>query len=176
MTESQRQPGDRVPDVVFKVRKDGDFHDVSTAELFGGKRVAIFALPGAYTPTCSSTHLPGFVGLSDRLRKAGIDDIYCLSVNDSFVMNAWAKDQGCGDAVAMIPDGSGKFSRAMGMLVNKDDLGFGDRSWRYAMVVNDGTIESMWVEDRNAPGDPFAVSDAQTMLSWLEHEGRKAAD
>jgi len=176
MTEPQRQPGDRVPDVTFKVRRDETFHDVSTADLFAGKRVALFALPGAYTPTCSSTHLPGFIGLGDRLRKAGIDAIYCLSVNDSFVMNAWAKDQGCDEAVTMIPDGSGKFSRAMGMLVNKDDLGFGNRSWRYAMVVNDGRIENMWVEDRAAPGDPFAVSDAQTMLAWLENEGRKAAD
>ena len=168
MTQAERKPGDRVPDVTFRVRKDGAFHDVTTADLFAGKRVALFALPGAFTPTCSSTHLPGYIGYADKLREAGIDAIYCLSVNDSFVMNAWAADQGATeDRVVMIPDGSGHFSRAMGMLVNKDDLGFGDRSWRYSMIVDDGVIEAMFVEDRNEAGDPFAVSDAQTMLDHM---------
>ena len=177
MTQSERKPGERVPDVVFRIRKDGAFHDVTAADLFAGKRVALFALPGAFTPTCSSTHLPGYIGFAGKLRQAGIDAIYCLSVNDSFVMNAWAADQGATeDCVTMIPDGSGHFSRAMGMLVNKDDFSFGDRSWRYAMVVNDGVIEQMWTEDRNTPGDPFAVSDAGTMLAWLEGKKQKAAD
>ena len=177
MSQQERKPGDRVPDVTFRVRRNDAFHDVTTADLFAGRRVALFALPGAFTPTCSSTHLPGFIGLADKLRAAGIDAIYCLSVNDSFVMNAWAADQGATeDRVAMIPDGSGHFSRAMGMLVNRDDLGFGDRSWRYAMVVNDGVIEQIWSEDRNTPGDPFAVSDAATMLGWLEGRNHKAAD
>lgn len=173
MTQPERKPGDRVPDVTFRVRRDNAFHDVTSADLFAGKRVALFALPGAFTPTCSSTHLPGYIGYAAKLREAGIDAIYCLSVNDSFVMNAWAADQGATeDNVVMIPDGSGHFSRGMGMLVNKDDLGFGDRSWRYSMIVNDGVIEAMFVEDRNEPGDPFAVSDAVTML---DHLSRAAA-
>jgi len=177
MTQNERKPGERVPDVTFRIRKDSAFHDVTTADLFGGKRVALFALPGAFTPTCSSTHLPGFIGYADKLRAAGIDAIYCLSVNDSFVMNAWAAEQGATqDNVTMIPDGSGHFSRAMGMLVNKDDLGFGDRSWRYAMIVDDGVIEAMFVEDRQRPGDPFAVSDAATMLAFLGSRGRQAAE
>ena len=159
MSQQERKPGDRVPDVTFRVRRNDAFHDVTTADLFAGRRVALFALPGAFTPTCSSTHLPGFIGLADKLRAAGIDAIYCLSVNDSFVMNAWAADQGATeDRVAMIPDGSGHFSRAMGML------------------VNDGVIEQIWSEDRNTPGDPFAVSDAATMLGWLEGRNHKAAD
>lgn len=177
MSQQERKAGDRVPDVTFRVRRNDAFHDVTTADLFAGRRVALFALPGAFMPTCSSTHLPGFIGHADKLRAAGIDAIYCLSVNDSFVMNAWAADQGATeDSVVMIPDGSGHFSRAMGMLVNKDDLGFGDRSWRYAMVVNDGVIEQIWSEDRDTPDDPFAVSDAATMLGWLEGRNQKPAD
>ncbi len=160
--------GDRVPDVTFKVRKDGQWTEWTTDDLFKGKSVALFALPGAFTPTCSSTHLPGYMAGSMDLRAAGVDAIYCLSVNDSFVMNAWAKDQGIDDEVIMLPDGNGEFSHGMGMLVDKKELGFGQRSWRYAMLVRDGVIEAMFVEDRNEPGDPFKVSDAQTMLGHLK--------
>lgn len=170
-----RQVGDRVPEVTFRVRRDGNWVDVTTKDLFDGKTVAVFALPGAFTPTCSSTHLPGYMAHADELAAEGVDAIYCLSVNDSFVMNAWAKDQGVDQEVQVIPDGSGHFTREMGMLVDKDELGFGYRSWRYSMLVRDGKIEKMFVEDRNEPGDPFKVSDAKTMLDYLRGEGKTAA-
>ncbi len=163
--------GDQVPGVTFRVREDGAWKAVTTDELFKNKRVVVFSLPGAFTPTCSSTHLPGFVEKNDEVRAQGIDEIYCLSVNDSFVMNAWAKEQGVDDEVKMIPDGNGEFSDKMGMLVDKADLGFGKRSWRYSMVVNDGVIEKMFIEPQE-PGDPFQVSDVDTMLTYLKE--RKA--
>ncbi|SDG65081.1 peroxiredoxin [Roseospirillum parvum] len=162
-----KKPGDNVPSCTFRVRKDGEWVDLTTDEIFKGKTVVVFALPGAFTPTCSSTHLPGYMARSEALKAAGVDDIYCLSVNDSFVMNAWAKDQGVDDEVKMIPDGNGEFSDGMGLLVDKAQLGFGKRSWRYSMLVKDGVIERMFVEDMNAPGDPFKVSDADTMLANL---------
>ena len=162
-----KKVGDRVPDVTFKVRKDGEWAEWTTDDLFKGKTVALFALPGAFTPTCSSTHLPGYMAGSEALRAAGIDEIYCLSVNDSFVMNSWAKDQGVDDEVIMIPDGNGEFSDGMGLLVDKKNLGFGPRSWRYSMLVRDGVIEQMFIEDMNEPGDPFKVSDAETMLNHV---------
>ena len=165
-----KKVGDRVPDVTFKVRKDGKWVEWTTNDLFKGKTVALFALPGAFTPTCSSTHLPGYMVGAEDLRAQGVDAIYCLSVNDSFVMNAWAKDQGVDDEVIMLPDGNGEFSHGMGMLVDKKELGFGQRSWRYAMLVRDGVIKAMFVEDRNEPGDPFKVSDAQTMLGHLKEQ------
>jgi peroxiredoxin len=168
MSDTCKRPGDRVPEVSFKAIRDGAWVTLDSGDLFGRKRVVLFALPGAFTPTCSSTHLPGFAAHADRVRKAGIDAIYCLSVNDGFVMDAWAGQQAVGDAVVMLPDGNGDFSRAMGMLVDKTDLGFGERSWRYAMVVDDGVIEEMFVEDLNEPGDPFAVSDVGTVLGYLE--------
>jgi peroxiredoxin len=159
--------GDKIPSVTFRTRADGDWKDVTSDDLFGNKRVVMFALPGAFTPTCSSTHVPGFLTKNDEVRGQGIDDIYCLSVNDSFVMNAWAKDQGIDDEIKMVPDGNGDFSEKMGLLVDKTDLGFGKRSWRYAMVVKDGTIEKMFVEPTE-PGDPFKVSDVDTVLSYLK--------
>jgi len=168
MSDRTLSPGNRVPDVAFSVVKDGAWSKLAGADLFAGKRVVLFALPGAFTPTCSSTHLPGFVAHAGRLAEAGVDAVYCLSVNDSFVMNAWAKDQRVDGEVVMLPDGSGAFTRAMGMLVDKSELGFGERSWRYAMVIEDGVIEQMFVEDRNQPGDPFAVSDVGTVLGYLE--------
>ena len=163
-----KQSGDTVPSVTFHTRQNGEWVDVTTDEMFGGKTVILFALPGAFTPTCSASHLPGYAGFADQFAEAGVDAIYCLSVNDSFVMNAWAKDQMVDDEVTMVPDGSGKFSQGMGLLVNKDQLGFGNRSWRYSMLVKDGVIEKMFVEDQNAPGDPFEVSDAQTMLDYVK--------
>jgi peroxiredoxin len=166
--QSVKREGDAVPDVTFRVRAAGEWVDVSSSDIFKGKRVVVFALPGAFTPTCSITHLPGYRSLVDDIKKHGIHDVYCLSVNDSFVMNAWAKDQAIDGKIGMIPDGSGHFSGGMGMLVDKDDLGFGMRSWRYAMVVNDGIIEKMFIEDFNEPGDPFNVSDAFTVLDYLK--------
>jgi thioredoxin-dependent peroxiredoxin len=168
-----------VPEVTFKTRVRDEsvegpnpfrWQDVSTKELFGGKRVVVFSLPGAFTPTCSSTHLPGYEELYNQIRAEGVDEIYCLSVNDAFVMFQWGKSQGI-EKVKMLPDGAGEFTRKMGMLVRKDNLGFGLRSWRYSMVVNDGKVEEMFVEPGFAddcPTDPFEVSDAPTMLAYLK--------
>jgi len=161
------KPGARVPSVTFRVRKNNEWEDLSSDEVFDQKTVVVFALPGAFTPTCSRTHLPGYMALSDRLKKAGVDDIYCLSVNDSFVMNAWAKDQQVDNKVIMLPDGNGTFTDLMGMLVDKNALGFGRRSWRYSMLVYDSVIHRMFVEDFSSPGDPFEVSDASTMLDAM---------
>ena len=158
-----KQPGDRVPEVTFRTRQNGEWVAVTSADLFKGKTVVLFALPGAFTPTCSSTHLPGYMVLSQQLKDEGVDEICCLSVNDSFVMNAWAKDQGVDDEVRMIPDGSGHFTKGMGLLVDKDELGFGFRSWRYSMLVEDGVIEKLFIEDFNEKGDPFKVSDAMAI-------------
>ena len=167
-----------VPEVVFKTRiRDeslgGDnpftWKDLSSKDVFSGKRVAFFALPGAFTPTCSSTHLPGYEKHYDDLKAAGIDQVICLSVNDAFVMYQWGQKLGAKN-VFLLPDGNGEFTRKMGMLVDKSNLGFGMRSWRYSMVVNDGVIEKMFVEpgfQDNAGSDPFEVSDADTMLAYL---------
>ena len=157
--------GQRVPTVNFRVRKDGKWADVSTDDLFRGKKVIVFSLPGAFTPTCSSAHLPGYNNLAKVFKENGVDDILCVSVNDTFVMNEWAKDQEA-DNVTLIPDGNGEFTEGMGMLVDKSDLGFGKRSWRYSMLVNDGVVEKMFIEPEE-PGDPFKVSDAETMLNYI---------
>lgn len=167
------QTGNRVPDVVFKVREDYQFVDKTSDDYFKGKRVALFALPGAFTPTCSSTHLPRYNELYDAFKKAGIDDVICLSVNDSFVMNDWKRDQNAKN-ITMLPDGNGEFSEKLGFLVDKSELGFGKRSWRYSMVVDDGVIEKMFIEEEK-PGDPFGVSDADTMLKYLNAEIPKSA-
>ncbi len=161
----QNREGQRVPDVIFPLRVGNDWAEVSTADLFAGKTVVLFALPGAYTPTCSSTHLPRYNELAPVFRAEGVDSIICLSVNDPFVMNAWAADQKA-DNIYMLPDGNGDFSAGMGMLVEKRELGFGNRSWRYSMLVKDGVIEKMFIEP-NKPGDPFEVSDADTMLNYI---------
>jgi peroxiredoxin len=170
---------ERVPDVVFKTRvRDesigGDnpfrWQDRTTNEIFGGKRVVLFALPGAFTPTCSSTHLPRYEELYDEIKAQGVDEVICLSVNDAFVMYQWGKHLGA-NKVFLLPDGNAEFTRKMGMLVEKDNLGFGQRSWRYAMVVDDGKIEKIFVEPDfgdNCPTDPFEVSDADTMLTYLK--------
>lgn len=168
----------KVPNVTFKTRVRDEsvegpnpfrWQDRTSAELFGGKRVVLFALPGAFTPTCSSTHLPGYEKHYDEMRELGIDDVICLSVNDAFVMFQWGKSLGA-EKVRLLPDGNGDFTRKMGMLVKKDNVGFGLRSWRYSMVVNDGTIEKMFVEpgyEDDCGADPFEVSDADTMLAYL---------
>ncbi|RYG09608.1 MAG: glutathione peroxidase [Burkholderiales bacterium] len=157
--------GQHVPDVTFKTRRDDQWAEVSTGDLFKGKTVVLFALPGAYTPTCSSTHLPRFNELSQTFRAHGVDDVVCLSVNDAFVMSEWGKAQEA-ENITLIPDGNGKFSEGMGLLVDKSDLGFGKRSWRYSMLVRDGVIEKMFIEPEKE-GDPFEVSDADTMLNYL---------
>lgn len=154
--------GQRVPDVTFKTRKDEQWVDVKSADLFDGKTVVVFSLPGAYTPTCSSAHLPRFNELANTFRTHGIDDVICISVNDAFVMNEWGKSQEA-ENITLIPDGNGKFTEGMGLLVDKSDLGFGKRSWRYSMLVKDSIIMKMFIEPEKE-GDPFEVSDADTML------------
>lgn len=149
----------------------GDWKEVTTQDLFANKRVILFSLPGAFTPTCSTYQLPGFEEGFEEFVKLGIDEIYCLSVNDSFVMNAWADMLGIKN-VKVIPDGSGEFTRKMGMLVDKDNLGFGMRSWRYAAIVKDGVVEAWFEEDGrddNVDGDPYFHSSPQNILSYLEN-------
>ncbi len=158
--------GQTVPDVSFKIRRDGDWATVTTDDLFAGKNVIVFSLPGAFTPTCSSTHLPRYNELAPVFRKHGIDSIVCVSVNDPFVMEEWGKDQEA-ENVVLVPDGNGAFTEAMGLLVDKSDLNFGKRSWRYSMLVRDRKIEKMFLEPQKA-GDPFEVSDADTMLAYLD--------
>jgi peroxiredoxin/glutaredoxin len=162
---NNRGIGDRVPDVTFRTRTESDWLDVTSAQLFAGQRVVLFALPGAFTPTCSASQLPGYNSLAPQFRANGIDRIICLSVNDAFVMREWQDAQGA-DAVDLIPDGNGEFTEAMGFLVGKEDLGFGKRSWRYAMIVNDGVIEALFVEPE-VPGDPYGQSDPINVLRYL---------
>src|SRR6056300_709515 len=170
-----------VPEVTFKTRvRDesigGDnpfrWQDVTSDEIFKGKRVVLFALPGAFTPTCSSTHLPGYEKHYEDLKAQGIDEVHCLSVNDAFSMYQWGKQLGAKN-VKLLPDGNGDFTRGMDMLVKKENLGFGDRSWRYSIVVNDGVVEKMFSEPGkvdNCPDDPFTCSDVETMLDYLKNE------
>ena len=167
----ENREGKNVPAVIFKTRKNDDFVDVSSDALFKGKTVVLFALPGAFTPTCSSTHLPRYNELANVFKQNGVDDIICLSVNDAFVMDAWKESQEA-ENITLIPDGNGEFSEAMGMLVDKSDLGFGKRSWRYSMLVKDGVIEKQFIEP-NVPGDPFEVSDADTMLAYINPQAKK---
>ena len=157
--------GKRIPQVTFRTRQDGQWKDVTSEQLFKGRNVIVFALPGAYTPTCSTTHLPRYNELASTFRDLGIDDIVCLSVNDGFVMSEWQKDQNAPN-ITFIPDGNGEFSEKLGMLVDKTSLGFGKRSWRYSMLVRDGVIEKQFIEP-DKDGDPFEVSDADTMLRYL---------
>ncbi len=169
----------KVPEIVFKTRVrdesiDGDnpfrWQDVSTNDIFKGKKVVLFALPGAFTPTCSSTHLPGFDEKYQELIDQGVDDVYCLSVNDAFTMFQWSKNLGVKN-VKMLPDGNGEFSRGMDMLVKKENLGFGERSWRYSMYVEDSKIVELFSEPGktdNCPDDPFGISDVNTMLDFLK--------
>jgi thioredoxin-dependent peroxiredoxin len=170
---------DQVPDVVFKTRVRDEsiggenpfkWQDVTTKDIFAGKKVIVFSLPGAFTPTCSSTHLPGYEAAYDQFKALGVNEIYCMSVNDAFVMYQWGLKQGA-QHVKLLPDGNGEFTRKMGMLVEKSNLGFGMRSWRYSMLVNDGKIEKLFAEagySDNCGTDPFEVSDANTMLAYLK--------
>src|SRR3954467_14595862 len=165
-TELKNREGSRVPDVTFRVRENNEWKSAPSAGLFAGKTVIVFSLPGAFTPTCSSTHLPRYNELAPAFTKAGIDSIVCVSVNDPFVMEEWGKDQEA-ENVILLPDGNGAFTEAMGLLVDKSDLNFGKRSWRYSMLVRDKKIEKMFLEPQK-PGDPFEVSDADTMLRYLD--------
>ena len=165
-----RKPGDRVPDVTFRTRTDTGWAEVSTSDLFDGKTVVVFSLPGAFTPTCSASQLPGYNRLAPVFRANGVDEIVCISVNDAFVMREWQRGQNAND-VTMIPDGNAEFTNGMGFLVDKHDLGFGQRSWRYAMVVVDGVIDRLFVEPEE-PGDPYGASDPEAVLRALNPDAR----
>ena len=166
------QTGQKVPNVVFKTRVGYKWVEKTTDDFFKNKKVVLFGLPGAYTPTCSSTHLPRYNELYEDFKKAGVDDVICLSVNDTFVMNAWKEDQQA-DKLTMLPDGNGEFSEKLGLLVDKSAIGFGKRTWRYSMLVNNGVIEKMFLE-QEVPGDPFDASTAETMLKYLKADISKS--
>ena len=169
----------QVPEVVFKTRVRDEsiggenpfrWQDVSTDEIFGGRKVVVFALPGAFTPTCSSTHLPGYEAKYQEFKDLGIDEVYCLSVNDAFSMFQWGKQLGVQN-VKLLPDGNAHFTKGMNMLVKKENLGFGDRSWRYSMLVVDREVKKLFSEEGmedNCASDPFECSDADTMLSYIK--------
>jgi len=169
----------KVPNVIFKTRVRNDalggpnpfeWKDWSTDEIFKGKKVVVFSLPGAFTPTCSTSHLPRYEELYEEFKAQGVDSIVCVSVNDAFVMYQWGLSQKAKN-VFLLPDGNGELSRKMGMLVDKSNLGFGMRSWRYSMLVDDGEIVKLFSEpgyEDNCPTDPFEVSDADTMLNYLK--------
>lgn len=176
--------GRQIPDVTLKTRVRDEsvggpnpfrWQDRNTGDLFGKGRVVVFALPGAFTPTCSTEQCPAFERQYEALRVAGADEVYCLSVNDAFVMYQWGKNLGL-NKVKLVPDGSGAFTRLMGMLINKDHLGFGMRSWRYAMVIDDGVItawfEEPGINDSGEDEDPYVESTPDKVLEWLEGHKR----
>mgnify|MGYP000456259373 CR=1 FL=1 len=173
------QVGVKVPNVVFKTRVRDEavggpnpfrWQDMTSDDYFKGKRVILFSLPGAFTPTCSTYQLPGFEENFAKFQELGVDGIYCMSVNDSFVMNKWAEAQDVKN-VNVIPDGSGEFTRKVGMLVRKDNLGFGLRSWRYAAIINDGVVEAWFEEpglEDNHGEDPYGESSPENLLKFLD--------
>jgi len=167
----QNLEGQKVPQVTFRARTEREWKPVTTDEIFKGKTVVVFSLPGAFTPTCSSTHVPRYNELAPAFFANGVDRVVCISVNDAFVMNEWARTQECSN-LTLLPDGNGEFTGKMGMLVDKSDLGFGRRSWRYSMLVRNKTIEKMFIEPQE-PGDPFKVSDADTMLDYINPKAKK---
>ena len=164
--------GQKVPAVTFPIITDDGWNSRNYDDIFANKTVVVFSLPGAFTPTCSSSHLPRYNELAPKFFANGVDEIVCVSVNDTFVMNAWAKDQDA-DNISFIPDGNGEFTEGMGLLVDKAEIGFGKRSWRYAMLVKNGIIEKMFIEP-DLPGDPFEVSDADTMLNFINPEAAQS--
>lgn len=166
--------GQHVPEVTFRTRSGHEWKDITSSDIFSGRTVIVFSLPGAFTPTCSSSHVPRYNQLAPAFRANGVDEIICISVNDAFVMNEWKTAQKA-ENITFIPDGNGEFTQAMGMLVNKDDLGFGFRSWRYSMLVRDGVIEKMFIEPEK-PGDPYEVSDADTMFDYISPNLSKPLD
>ncbi|SME94539.1 Peroxiredoxin [Tistlia consotensis] len=155
--------GDKIPSAKMKLKTSDGIQEVTTDELFGGKKVVVFALPGAFTPTCSAKHLPGFIQRADEIRAKGVDRIACVSVNDAFVMDAWGRDQGAGDKVMMLADGNGEFTDALGLSFDASGFGMGKRSQRYAMVVDDGVVKALHVEQPGA----FEVSSAEAVLNVL---------
>lgn len=171
----------RVPKVTFKTRirnealggpNPFEWKDLTTDEIFANQNVIVFSLPGAFTPTCSTSHLPRYEELYEEFTKLGVDKIVCISVNDAFVMYQWGKSQNANN-VFLLPDGNGEFTRKMGMLVDKSNLGFGMRSWRYSMYVENGEVKQAFLEEGfedNCPTDPFDSSDADTMLSYLKNK------
>jgi len=170
MTKRVSREGSRVPDVELAELADGKVKKYGSRDLFAGRKVILFALPGAFTPTCSTAHVPGYVAHLKAFRDAGVDDVVCLSVNDPFVMEAWQRSEKA-QGIHFVADPYGDFTREMGMSIDHRDAGLGTRSWRYSMLVNDGVIEKMFIEP-DVPGDPFEVSDADTMLNHLR-PGRK---
>jgi glutaredoxin-like protein len=170
----QDRTGQQVPKVTFYTRQGHEWVDVTTDDIFKGKTVVVFSLPGAFTPTCSSSHVPRYNQLSSLFRQHGVDEIVCMSVNDTFVMNAWQEEQKADD-IRFIPDGNGEFTEGMGLLVDKDDLGFGKRSWRYSMLVKDGVVDKMFIEPEE-DGDPYGASDADTMLAYVAPDAPKPVD
>jgi peroxiredoxin len=178
LKRTDKRIGELVPSVKFKIRVRDDsiegpnpyrWDDLTSYEIFGGKRVIVFALPGAFTPTCSTYQLPNFEKMYDDFKARGVDEIYCLSVNDAFVMNCWAKQQGV-EKVKMLPDGNADFTSKIGMLVEKSNLGFGERSWRYAMIVDNGKIRG-WFEEPgfadNATDDPYGESSPENIIKFI---------
>jgi peroxiredoxin len=172
----------RVPDVIFKIRegdiaedggcsfKEGKWVEKTTEDIFNNKKVILFSLPGAFTPTCTSKQLPGFEENYQAFKDLGIDEIYCISVNDSFSMNMWACNESIKN-VKVLPDGNGEFTSGMNMLVDKSNLGFGQRSWRYAAIINDGVIKKMFEEPGkidNCPTDPYGESSPENVLKYLQ--------
>ncbi len=158
------KPGDSIPaDIKLKEMGDGGPQDVTSGDLFGGKKTVLFAVPGAFTPTCSMKHLPGFVEKAAEIKGKGVDEVVCVSVNDAFVMGAWGKDQGAAGKVRMIADGNGEFTKALGLTMDGSGFGMGQRSQRYALIVNDGKVEHVLVE----PGPGLDVSSADSVLSKL---------
>jgi len=169
--ELKGREGQTVPEVSFRIRRNGEWTTTTSDELFANRNVVVFSLPGAFTPTCSSTHLPRYNELAPVFRRNGIDAIVCVSVNDPFVMEEWGKDQEAANIV-LLPDGNGEFTEKMGMLVDKSDLNFGKRSWRYSMLVRNKRVEKMFIEPQE-PGDPFKVSDADTILDYINPRAQR---
>ena len=174
------QVGRQVPDVCLKTRVRDDtvegpnpfrWQDMQTTELFAGKRIVLFGLPGAFTPTCSSKQLPGFEANVEAYKQLGVSDVYCMSVNDAFVMYQWGQAQGLKN-IKLLPDGNGDFTRRIGMLIDKRHLGFGQRSWRYAAVIDDGRIaawfEEPGINDAGTDSDPYEQSTPENILGWLQ--------
>ena len=155
--------GDKIPSATLMQMKDGGPKPVTTSDLFDGKKVVLFALPGAFTPTCSAKHLPGFIQNADAIHQKGVDTIACLSVNDAFVMGAWGESQGAGSKVVMLADGNGDFTRQLGLEMDATKFGMGQRSKRYAMIVDNGVVTALNVEEPGA----FAVSSAEHVINQL---------
>lgn len=173
-TSTRRIEGQTIPHVTLRTRTQTDWKDIQTADYFANKTVVLFSLPGAFTPTCSSSHVPRYNQLAGAFAAHGVDEIICMSVNDAFVMNEWQEQQKAWN-LRFLPDGNGEFTEQMGLLVDKEDLGFGRRSWRYSMLVKNGVIEKLFVEP-SEPGDPYGVSDADTMFRFIAPDAATPLD